>query len=175
MKGSLIVSLIATPIVVAFVPSTQGRWSRQRYFAATDGDGDEMSWQEGLERVLNPFVALGEKQIMLQNLVARREEVLADVQSAAANGSPQDLLPRGSELRRAVDGAQAVQRQLIEDILPSIVEEAPSFGPNVVSATPEIFARAAETVCAYASYLFYSLALIASKWPIYPVHFPATI
>ena len=52
MKGSLIISLIATPFVVAFVPSTQGRWSRQRFFAATDGDGDEMSWQEGLERVL---------------------------------------------------------------------------------------------------------------------------
>ena len=109
-------------------------------------ESDELSWQEGLERVLNPFTSPSEKQIMLQNLVARREEVIADVQSAASSGSPQDLLPPDSELRKAAEGAAAVQRQIVEDILPSLLEEVPTLGSDLVSATPELIARAAEAV-----------------------------
>ena len=145
--------LLSSPVSSFFTPRTfspsSPRWLQQQQQQQQQqlrAESDELSWQEGLERVLNPFTPLGEKQIMLQNLVARRDEVIADVSSAASSGSPQDLLPKNSELRKAADGAAAVQRQIVEDILPSLLEEVPTLGSDLVSATPELIARAAEAV-----------------------------
>jgi hypothetical protein len=97
-----------------------------------------------LEKVLNPFTPLGEKQVLLQDLVARRDDVVRDVSDAVAAGNPGQLLVEGSELKRAVSGAQAVQRQLSDDILPSLIEDAPGIVSTLVRAAPGLAARAVE-------------------------------
>lgn len=103
-----------------------------------------LSWQESLEKVLNPFTPVGEKQVLLQDLVARRDDVVRDVSDAVSAGRPEQLLVEGSELQRAVAGAQAVQRQLSDDILPSLVEDAPGIVSTLVRAAPGLAARAVE-------------------------------
>ena len=83
------------------------------------------------------------RQVLFQDLLARREEVLEDVQSAVSAGSAETLLPEDSEARRAASGAAAVARQLADDIVPALLSEVP---PKLPTAMPELIARAQASV-----------------------------
>ena len=111
---------------------------RRGRVAMSSAADETMTWQEALEKALAPMSSLAERQIMVQNLIARRTEVLDDLQSAAANGSPEELLPEDSEVRRAAMGVKAVQRQILEDVVPTIVAEAPNLPSALLSNGPEI-------------------------------------
>ena len=105
---------------------------------------ETLSWQESLEKAVSPRASLAERQVMFQDLFARREEVLSDVQSAVVKGTPEDLLPADSEIRRATIGARAVRRQVEQDIIPMLVAEAPGAPGKLAEAAPEFLARATE-------------------------------
>jgi len=114
---------------------------RSRQGAVAD---ETLSWQESLEKAVSPRASLAERQVMFQDLFARREEVLSDVQSAVVKGTPEDLLPADSEIRRATIGARAVRRQVEQDIIPMLVAEAPGAPGKLAEAAPEFLARATE-------------------------------
>lgn len=129
--------------VVAFAPS---RAYSHRFPTFLHVSEETLTWQEGIEKIFSPKSSQAERQILLQDLVARRTEVTDDITRAISNGTPEDLLPQDSDARRAVDGARAVQRQVVDDILPAIAEEAPRVPGNFVKNAPEIIASAAEAV-----------------------------
>lgn len=119
----ILVALAAIPQGSSFTPRHAALINRRPRVLRAEGDNRVMSWQESFEKVLNPFTGLAEKQVMVQDLIARREEVFADVADAASSGSTENLFPEGTEARRAASGAAAVQRQVQDDILPALLEE----------------------------------------------------
>jgi len=142
-----VLALSSLQNAAAFLPSSAGRRAPLVRLKA-EGDG-AMSWQEAAEKALNPFTGMNERQIMLQDLFARRDEVIQDVSDAVSSGDPQKLATEGSTLRRAITGLEALQRQVTDDILPELVEEGPSLAMALLSGAlaqiPKTAATAAET------------------------------
>jgi hypothetical protein len=144
----VILSLVLPTAAFTFIGST----AISRSYGSLKAKDGLLSWQESFEKVLNPFTPIGEKQVLLQDLVARREDVVRDVTDAVSSGRPIDLLVEGSELKRAANGAQAVQRQINDDILPSLIEDAPGILLSLVQAGPSLATRAVESTQVISSF-----------------------
>lgn len=149
----LLVTALALAPAGAFRPATRGVFAARTrpVAAASEDESGLLSWQEGLARALSPFAPIAERQLMVQDLVGRREEVLRDIQDAVATGSPEELLPPDSELKRAAVGARAVQRQVVEDLLPAAAAAAPTVPNTLLQSGPDLVARLTESATKLAS------------------------
>lgn len=152
MTIRLCVAVMAVVGTEAFRPLPHVRITAPSRVAGSSSDDDGLlTWQEGLARALSPFAPLAERQLMVQDLVGRREEVLQDIQTAVTGGTPEELLPPDSELKKAAVGAKAVQRQLLTDILPSVAAQAPGLPATMLQNGPDLVARATESASKLAS------------------------
>jgi len=144
MRASAVAIVLSLALQTAAF-TIRGNTAISRRHGALKANDGLLSWQESFEKVLNPFTPIGEKQVLLQDLVARREDVVRDVADAVSSGRPEDLLAEGTELKRAATGAQAVQRQISDDILPSLIEDAPGIISSLLQAGPRLATRAMES------------------------------
>ena len=115
MRSQVIALLLSSsPCLWGFIPgkphlSVRSRSSQRTISISGNKEDALMSWQEGVEKLLNPFdTNFGAKQIMLQDLLARREEVIKDVSDSIAAGRPEELLSKESPLREAATGVQVL-------------------------------------------------------------------
>jgi len=81
-----------------------------------------LTWQEALESVFSPGTAQSDREVLLKDLITRGSEIADDVSSAVGSGDIGSLLPPESKSRKLLDDINTVQRQVTEDILPSVLD-----------------------------------------------------
>jgi len=118
--GGALAALV--PQTISLVPSVR----RTGVVRAADGDDARpaLSWQEELEKLLSPVTKNADRSVLLRDLISKGPEIVQEVSSAAASGDLASLVPPESTSRRVVEDIQAVQQQVVEDILPAAANEA---------------------------------------------------
>eukprot|EP00554_Chaetoceros_debilis_P011096 CAMPEP_0194108314 /NCGR_PEP_ID=MMETSP0150-20130528/8044_1 /TAXON_ID=122233 /ORGANISM="Chaetoceros debilis, Strain MM31A-1" /LENGTH=447 /DNA_ID=CAMNT_0038796997 /DNA_START=68 /DNA_END=1411 /DNA_ORIENTATION=+ len=107
------------------------------------------TWQESLEKLLDPNTPAAKRQIMLSDLLNANDDIRSDVQNALKDRKIDSLLtPTGKKLQ---DGTRAVARQITTDIIPSIAEmassnKAPTVPENLPNLVPKIGSRIFDAV-----------------------------
>ena len=100
------------------------------------------TWQESLEKLIDPTTPGSKRQILLGNLVNANENIRKDLTAAFRDRNIDPILtPTGKRLQ---DGTRAVARQLSNDIIPKLTDVGPTFedlptlvpkvGPRVMDA-----------------------------------------
>lgn len=97
-----------------------------------------ISWQEELETLLDPATPQGDREMMLKDLLARAPEISDEVQAALGSGDLSSLLPEESKSKQLAEDIGAVQRQVLDDILPQAANEAPSLLEGAVREAPAL-------------------------------------
>eukprot|EP00977_Amphora_coffeiformis_P008317 scaffold1879_cov178-Amphora_coffeaeformis.AAC.6 len=85
------------------------------------------SWQDDLDKLLDPTTPFAKRQVLLQDLLSANGEIRSAVEAALRDRKIDPLLtPRSKRLQ---EGSRAVARQLTTDILPLLMKP-PSVGPG---------------------------------------------
>lgn len=88
----------------------------------------ESTWQESVEKFLDPTIPLAKRQILLTDLLNSNDNIREDILLAVKERKIDNLLtPTGKKLQ---DGTRAVARQITTDILPSLTELASKSATN---------------------------------------------
>ena len=99
-----------------------------------------ISWQEELETLLAPETPQDDREMMLKELLARAPEISDEVQAALLSRDLASLIPETSKTAALVDAFGAVQRQVVEDLLPNAATDAQS----LLAETPALAQAVAE-------------------------------
>jgi hypothetical protein len=103
------------------------------------------SWQEEVDEFLNIDTACSNRRELAFDLIKRSREIFNDVFSAVRERDIKKVAPPELAYGKAVVGIQAVQRQIVSDILPGavtkavpkLIEEGPKIIQAVISKGPE--------------------------------------
>lgn len=97
-------------------------------FGSNDDIYSESTWQESVEKFLDPTIPLAKRQILLTDLLNSNDNIREDILLAVKERKIDNLLtPTGKKLQ---DGTRAVARQITTDILPSLTELASKSATN---------------------------------------------
>lgn len=88
-----------------------------------ESDPMKMSWQDELDELLDPTTDMAKRQIILSDLLRNKnQDIRQAIQQAVQEGKMDALLtPRGKRLQ---EGSRAVARQVTNDILPNLAQQA---------------------------------------------------
>lgn len=140
--------LAAAPAAQAFhsavPPSRRGAGAGRVSVKAANADAPLTSWREKADLLLNPRLSLSERQILTKDLLKDLPSVRDDVREAIQRGGPRAViedvvLAPGTEAKRTVEGLRTVQRQVRDDIVPSL-RKAMQEGSGVASARARLAA-----------------------------------
>ncbi|CAM9822576.1 unnamed protein product [Chrysoparadoxa australica] len=114
--------------------------------AVTSLRASSLTWRDEIDLLLNPATSLAEKEVLLQAVLKETPTIAEDVRKAAGQGKLVEdvLLPEGSESKAAVEGLKAVNKQIVEDILPDLVVNGPKTLSNLLQQGLEELPQALE-------------------------------
>jgi len=133
--------------------------SRAAVVRLAEGDDARpaLSWQEELEKLLNPGTKNADREVLFRDLLSKGGEIAQEVSGAAATGDLASLVPPESELKRVAEDVQAVQRQVIEDVLPgaaNALSDTTRLSETLQRAASEDLPKLANDVTQVSSALF---------------------
>ena len=117
---------------------------------STSGDGSgapdrmAMGWQEEVERLLSLSTKQADREVILKDLLGRSDEIADDVREAVNSGNLSSLVPSDGEGARVLEEMAAVQRQLLDDLLPQAASEAQTLLTDPSRLANEVQRAAAE-------------------------------
>jgi len=91
-----------------------------------DSDPSEASgWQRDVDKVLDIDTDCDTRRDLVTGLFSQADTILKDVQEALADGDIKKLAPPSLGYGKAVEGLEAVQRQVVSDIIPDLLSKGP--------------------------------------------------
>lgn len=103
-----------------------------------DGKISKKSWQDLAEQLADPFVSPFKKADIAAELLGLREDVAKSLSKVARREADVENEMLGTRTRKQLKAARAVQRQLVEDILPNAMNEIRSLRDRDTDVTKEL-------------------------------------
>lgn len=105
------------------------------------------TWQEDLDKFLDVDTECSSRRDIASDLLQKAGDISADVTTAIQNKDVKKVAPPSLKYGKAVVGIQAVQRQIVNDILPDFLSKSV---PKIVESGPkvasELFKSAPSTI-----------------------------
>ena len=110
------------------------------------------SWQKDVDSLLNIDTPCANRREIARNLLSKWQDITRDVVQAVQDRDVNVVAPKDLEYGKSVAGIQSVQKQIVSDILPDLLnkgipkllEEGPKAIQSVISNPEKVIARGRE-------------------------------
>jgi hypothetical protein len=99
---------------------------------STASSASDLSWQRKLDEILDIDTSCEKRREIAADLIGERSKIAQDVKKAVDQRDFKVLAPPSLRFGKAVEGLQAFQRQLINDIIPGTLKYIVMYNYNVI-------------------------------------------
>ena len=120
--------------VFSFVPNgKRGHFGLLLANIGADADGESKAWQRDVDTILDIDTDCDSRRDLVFSLFGKISEIAEDVSDALLSGDVKKVAPPSLAYGKAVEGLEAVQRQLVSDVIPDLISKGPAYPLEVAS------------------------------------------